>query len=373
MKIALVHDYLSQDGGAERVLKALHEIWPEAPIFVLFHDPKKINYVNRDNIKESFLAKMPFVRSSFEWYLPWMPAATERHDLRDFDIVISSTSAFAKGVITPPGTLHFSYCHTPPRYLWADSVDYVADLKKGWLVKTLLPNILHRLRLWDKMSADRVDYFIANSKTVARRIEKYYRRPSEVIHPPVDTVQFKISPKIGEYYLSGGRLVPYKRFDIIVAAFNRLGWPIKIFGTGPEFNRLRKRAKTNIEFLGQISEDQKRELLSGARAFINPQLEDFGLTVVEALSSGRPIIAYAEGGAAETIVPGVSGVFFYCQNWESLLNALLNFNYENWDSARIREQAERFDSTVFKEKIKRFVEDRWEEYQNKMHQPALIH
>ncbi|MDD2758067.1 MAG: glycosyltransferase [Patescibacteria group bacterium] len=372
MRIALVHDYLSQDGGAERVLKALHEIWPEAPIFVLFHDRKKINYFDREKIKESFLAKMPFVRSAFQWYLPWMPAATERHDLRDFDVVLSSTSAFAKGVITSPGTLHISYCHTPPRYLWADSLDYVSDLNSGRLVKIFLSNLLHRLRLWDKMSADRVDHFIANSRTVSRRIEKYYRRPSEVINPPIEADQFKISADVGDYYLAGGRLVPYKRLDIVVSAFNRLGWPLKIFGDGPELPRLKKHAKNNIRFLGQISEEEKKELMSRARAFINPQTEDFGLTAVESMASGRPVMAFADGGATETIVPGVTGVFFYQQTWEALLDTLLNFNFSHWDSARIREHARQFDTVIFQEKIKRVVGDHWEDFRKKMTQPALI-
>lgn len=372
MKIALVHDYLSQDGGAERVLKALHEIWPEAPIFVLFHDKKKINYFDNEKIKESYLAKMPLVTKAFQWYLPFMPSATECHDLRDFDVVLSSTSAFAKGVITPPGTLHISYCHTPPRYLWADSLEYIADLKRAPMIKSFLPRLMHRLRLWDRLSSDRVDHFIANSKTVERRIRKYYRRESNVINPPVETEKFFISKDISDYYIAGGRLVPYKRFDILVSAFNRLRWPLKIFGDGPEINRLKKIAKPNIEFLGQIAEEEKNKLLSRARAFINPQIEDFGITTIEAMSSGRPIIAYGDGGAAETVKENETGVFFKRQNWESLYTALLNFNYENWDSDSIREHAGQFDSKIFKTKIHNFTISKWEEYQNKFHQPTML-
>lgn len=372
MKIALVHDYLSQDGGAERVLKALHEIWPEAPIFVLFHDKKKISYLNKEKIKESFLAKMPFVKSTFQWYLPWMPAATEHHDLRNFDVVVSSTSAFAKGVITPPGTLHISYCHTPPRYLWADSSEYIAELNHSPLIKTFLPGVLHRLRLWDKMSADRVDYFIANSKTVEQRIRKYYRRQAVVIHPPTEIDKYKISNQIGDYFISGGRMVPYKRFDLLISAFNRLGLPLKIFGQGPEMDRLQKHAKSNIEFLGVINEEKKAELLSRARAFINPQIEDFGLTAIEAMASGRPVIAYNDGGATETILAGETGLFFHEQTWESLFDAVLKFNYENWDSATIRRQAENFGTDVFKEKMRRLINDYWEEFEKNMKQTELI-
>jgi glycosyltransferase involved in cell wall biosynthesis len=366
MRIALVHDYLSQDGGAERVLKTLQEIWPEAPIFVLFHDRDKIGYFDKEKIHQSFLAKMPFVRSAYTWYLSLMPAATEQFDLRDFDVVLSSASAFAKGVIVKPGTLHISYCHTPPRYLWSDTMEYVAGLRSNLAIRALLPNILHRLRLFDRMSADRVDYFVANSHTVRERIKKYYRREAEVIHPSVDVDSFRIADKTGDYYVSGGRLVPYKRFDILVAAFNRLNWPLKIFGDGPELKRLKYHAKPNIEFLGQIPEEQKRELLSRGRAFINPQIEDFGLTAVEAMASGRPVIAYGKGGAAETVVPGVSGVFFERQNWESLLDTLLKFNHENWDSGRIREQAKKFDTPVFKEKIKNFVDEKWKTFSREL-------
>jgi len=277
MKIALVHDYLSQDGGAERVLKAMSEIWPDAPIFVLFHDAKKIPYFKSERVRESFLAKWPRVKTAYQWYLPWMPMAMEKHDLQGFDVVLSSSSVVAMGVITTPHTLHISYCHTPPRFLWADTHKYVADLKYNPIIKSFLPGIIHRMRLWDKMSADRVDHFVANSKTVAGRIAKYYRRASEVIYPPADMSNFKINGEIGDYFLAGGRLVPYKRMDLIVEAFNRLQWPLKIFGVGPEYQRLKKHSRSNIEWLGMIDEVAKSTLMSQARAFIHPQLKIWAL------------------------------------------------------------------------------------------------
>lgn len=371
MRVALVHDYLSQDGGAERVLKAMHELWPEAPIFVLFHDQQKINYLNQERIRESWLAKMPYIKSAFQWYLPFMPGATERFDLREFDVVISSSSAFAKGVITRPETLHISYCHTPARYLWADTHEYLAELRQNRLVKALLPQLIHSLRLWDKMSADRVDHFVANSKTVQHRILKYYRRPSEIIYPPVETDKFHVAKEPGNYFVAGGRLVPYKRLDLVVQVFNRLKWPLKIFGTGPELNNLKKYSKPNIEFLGRVSEETKAELLSGALAFLHPQLEDLGITAVEAMAAGRPVIAYAQGGATETVTPGETGVFFYRQQWESLLDTLLNFRPENWDSAKIRERAEHFSAPNFKQNLKKYVEDRHEEFKKGLNQNAL--
>ncbi|MBI5222200.1 MAG: glycosyltransferase [Candidatus Magasanikbacteria bacterium] len=371
MKIALVHDYLSQHGGAERVLKAFHEIWPDAPIFVLFHDKKKIDNPGRAEVRESFLAKLPFGRTKYQWYLPWMPMATECHNLREFDVVLSSTSAFAKGVLTRPDTLHISYCHTPTRYLWTDTHEYIEDLKYNRLIKAALPRLIYHLRLWDKMSVDRVDNFIANSGTVRGRIQKYYRRESDIIYPPVDTHKFYINKNIGDYFIAGGRLVPYKRFDLLVQVFNRLRWPLVIFGTGPEYAKLKKHAKDNIRFVGGISDEEKAAFLSRARALVHPQVEDLGITPIESMASGRPVIAYPVGGASETVIPGETGVFFRTQSWESLLDTVLHFNYENWNSEKIREHAERYGVDLFKEKIKKYVEDRYEEFKQGLNQCAL--
>lgn len=372
MKIALVHDYLAQDGGAERVLKAFHELWPEAPIFVLFHDKEKITGFNENNIRESFLGRLPFIRSHFPWYLPLMPMATERYPLHQFDVVLSSSSSFAKGVITHPGTLHISYCHTPTRYLWFDANRYLSDLPYNFFIKSMLPPLIHRLRAWDFLSANRVDRFIANSRTVQKRINKYYRRDSDVIHPPVAVENFQLAPVLGDYFVAGGRLVPYKRLDLAIQAFNRLGYPLKIFGAGPELARLRDMAKPNIKFLGRVSDSAKAELFSKALAFIHPQLEDFGITPVEAMASGRPVIAYAQGGAAETIIPGETGLLFYDQSWESLLHAVLNFNPGEWDRQKIRAHASQFSIANFKNAIKNYVENSWEESTSGLRQSALI-
>ncbi len=371
MKVALVHDYLSQDGGAERVLKAFHELWPEAPIFVLFYDKKKIIGFENAKIKQSFISKLPFNKTKYQWYLPWMPLATERHNLHEFDVVISSTSAFAKGVLTRPDTLHISYCHTPTRYLWTDTHEYIEELKYNRLVKAFLPKLIHHLRIWDKMSVDRVDHFIANSGTVKNRIQKYYRRDSDIIYPPADIDNFEVSGEIGDYYVTGGRLVPYKRFDLVIQVFNRLGWPLKIFGDGQETENLRKLAKDNIKFLGRIDDREKARLLSRARAFIHPQVEDLGITPIESMATGRPVIAYPVGGAGETIIPGETGVFFKEQTWESLFDVILHFNYENWDSEKIRNRAEKFSADNFKDRTKRYVEDRYEEFRQGMDQCAL--
>lgn len=361
MKIALVHDYLSQDGGAEQVLRTFHHIWPEAPIFVLFNRPGSVPGFEDADVRESFLRWLPGARTRFQWYLPLMPMATENYNLREFDVVLSSTSAFAKGVLTRPDALHISYCHTPPRYLWTDTQEYVAELKYNRLVKAVLPRVLHNLRLWDKMSVDRVDYFIANSNVVRQRIQKYYRRESDIIYPPVLAKEYQpveVSA-VGDYYVTGGRLVYYKRFDLVIHVFNRLGWPLKIFGTGPHLAKLRAMAKPNIQFVGRVNEAEKAKLLAHARAFIHPQVEDLGITPLESMAAGRPVIAYGAGGVTETVVPGDTGLFFYEQNWESLLDTLVHFDYQAWDPAKIRARAERFDEDIFRDRIRNYVEEKY--------------
>lgn len=357
MKIALVHDHLAQDGGAERVLKAFQEIYPSAPTYVLVYNKKKANkaFLNKD-IRTSFIQNLPRGVKKYKWFLPLMPTAVERFDLREFDLVLSSASSFAKGVITKPETLHISYCHTPTRFLWSDTLSYVEELAYGPLVRKLVPLILTRIRIWDRMAADRVDQFVANSRFVQRRIKKYYRRSSEVIYPPIDTEKYKIADKIGNYYLMGGRLVAYKRFDLGIKAFNRLGIPLKIFGEGPELNTLKKIARSNIEFLGRISDEEKVRLFSEAIAFVNPQEEDFGMVMVEALASGRPVIACQQGGALEIVSPNKTGVFFEEQTWEALADTIINFKPEQFNPFEISQFAKTFDTKVFKDKIKVYVE-----------------
>jgi len=340
------------------VLRVFQAMWPEAPTYTLLYDPRRAHpaFASRD-IRTSFLQKMPFSLAKYQWYLPLMPHATESHDLSDFDVVVSSSSAFSKGVITRPDTLHVSYCHTPTRYLWSDTHSYVAELNAPRIMKMMLPFVLTRLRLWDRWAADRVDRFVANSTNVRERITKYYRRDADVIHPPVDTTSFTIAPRTDNFYLAGGRLVSYKRFDLLVKAFNNLGIPLKIFGTGPMFDKLREMSRPNIEFLGWVDPVTRAVLYSKCIAFLHPHEEDFGITAIEAQASGRPVIAYAKGGALETIIPGVTGKFINDQSWEELADAVIRFKPEEFDSTRIRANALQFDTEHFKEKFKKYVGD----------------
>lgn len=363
MKIALVHDHLTQDGGAERVLRVFQEIFPQAPIYTLVFDQKKLGkeFESR-KIKTSFIQRIPGGVKKFKWFLPLMPLATEKYELSNYDVVLSNSSALSKGVITRPETLHICYCHTPTRYLWTDTHLYIRELEYNRLVKKIVSLMLPKLRIWDRIAAARVDKFIANSKTVQKRIVKYYGRESDVIYPPVEVAKFKIYNQQDNYFLAGGRLVPYKRFDLVVRAFSKLGIPLKIFGEGPDYQKLKEMAKPNIEFLGKISDEEKVELYGKCLAFLHPQEEDFGLMVVEAMAAGRPVIAYRKGGALETVLDGITGKFFDEQSWECLAHTIIRFKPEDYKPDQIRVHALQFDVSEFKNKIKNYVEQSWQEF-----------
>jgi glycosyltransferase involved in cell wall biosynthesis len=356
MKIALVHEHLAQDGGAEKVLREFQGLYPDAPTYTLVYNRARAHpsFLQKD-IRCSFLQKLPFGVTKYQWYLPLMPLAVERYDLMPYDLVLSSASGFAKGVLTRPDAVHICYCHSPTRYLWTDSHEYITALPYPRFIKRLILLALPSLRQWDRLAADRVDYFIANSKTVQQRIRKYYRRESEIIYPPVDVNRFTISDTVDRFYLIGGRLVAYKRYDLAIKAFHRLGLPLKIFGTGPEEKRLRSMAKGTIEFLGKVNDIDLRRLMSRALAFIHPQEEDFGITAVESMAAGRPVIAYARGGALETVLPEKTGVFFEDQSWEALADAVLRFQPGMYDPRAIREWALTFSQERFAERIGSFL------------------
>lgn len=365
MKVALIHDHLAQDGGAEKVLKVFSDMFPDAPIYTLLYEEKNVTkYFKDKRIETSVIQKLPGGIKHYQWYLFFMPMAVEFFDLSSYDLVISDTSSFAKGVITKPHCLHICYCHTPTRYLWSDTHQYINELKYNKWFKKIISLILNRIRLWDRLAADRVDVFIANSITVQERIAKYYRRDSTVIYPPVETERFSvidISQQAQEekYFLAGCRLAPYKRVDLVVEAFKSLGssYKLKIFGDGVDLERLKMIAgkADNIEFLGRVSEDDKAKLFQGAQAFINPQEEDFGITVVESMASGRPVIAYRLGGATETIIENETGVFFDEQTSNSLVVAIKKFETLNFNPQDIRHHAEKFSVANFNKQISDFI------------------
>ncbi len=352
MRIALVHEYLNQFGGAERVLQVLCSMFPDAPIYTLFYDQEATGGVfNGREIRTSFLQKAPFIKTNHRLFPLFMPIAIEQFDFSDFDIVLSISASFAKGIITKPGTKHICYCLTPPRFLWDDSQKFMDEFGYPSFIKNAITPLISYLRLWDREASFRADKFIAISGFVKERIRKYYMRNAEVIYPPVNLARFYISPENKDYFFMAGRLVSYKKFDIAVRVFTKLGWPLKIAGIGPELKRLKKIAGKNIEFLGLVSDEKLANLYAYARAFIFPQEEDFGITPLESMASGRPVIAYRSGGAIETVIDGETGMFFYEQTEESLIKTLINFKEKDFDPVRCRLQAERFDTSIFKEAI----------------------
>jgi glycosyltransferase involved in cell wall biosynthesis len=366
MKVALIHDHLAQDGGAESTLRVFAEMFPDAPIYTLLYDKKYIEkYYQGRQVDASIIQRLPGGVKHYQWYMPFMPMAVEFFDLGSYDLVLSDSSSFAKGVITKPDTLHINYCHTPTRYLWSDTHEYINELKYNKYFKKIISLALNYVRVWDRHAADRVDVYIANSKTSQKRISKYYRRDSTIIYPHVEMEKFQISEEIEDFFLVGCRLVPYKRIDIVVEAFKKMpDKKVKIFGDGTDMPRLKAIAgeAKNIEFLGRVSDDKRKELFSKCQAFINPQVEDFGITVVEAMASGRPVIAQARGGALETVIPGKTGVFFKDQTPDAIVAAIQSFNSNLFDSKFIREHAEMFSKERFKREIKEFINKEWEKH-----------
>lgn len=367
MKLALVHDHLNQIGGAEHVLLTLRDVFPDAPIYTLLCDQRAVADFFRDaDIRTSFIERLPGGRRFFRWFLPLMPTAFEGMDLTKYDVILSSSSALSKGVLCHPHQLHICYCHTPTRYLWSDYHEYLEKLPEGKLARLILPSYLTRLRMWDYQAAQRVDRFIANSKWVAGRIKKYYGRDAEVIYPPIPTGYFHVGEGSGGYFAIISRLRPYKKVDLAIEAFNRLKLPLVIVGDGDDLPRLKAMAGPTITFRGPISEGEKRDFLANAIAFVHPQEEDFGITAVEAMAAGRPVIAFRRGGATETVIENETGIFFDEQTWEGLADAVLRFRArkDGWDSQRIRRNAEQFDAKVFRDRMKQYVDRAWNEFQS---------
>jgi len=366
VKIAIVHDFLNQYGGAERVVEALHEVYPDAPIYTSIYVQKNLPDIFKTmNIKTSYMQKLPFLKH-FKKYLLLYPSAFETFDLSKYDVVLSSSSAFAKGVKISNSTCHVCYCYTPMRFAW-NYGNYIGKENIGKLAKKCLPYFLKYLKLWDVKTSKKVDYFIAISCEIQKRIKACYSRESDLIYPPVNTRDFSVSSHVGDYFLVVSRLNGYKRIDLVVNAFNELKLKLKIIGDGPCRNSLEQIAGHNIEFLGKVDEISLRNNYAHCRAIIFPGEEDFGIVPLEAQSSGRPVIAFAAGGALETVIDGRTGIFFNTQSVESLIDAINRFlKLENtFDSSQIRANVIQYDKEIFKKAIFNYVNVKYEEFKKR--------
>lgn len=364
-KIALVFDWMTNPGGAEKVNHVFHKMFEEAPIFTSIYNKKNLKGFEKAKITTSFLQHMPFAKSKHQIYIGMMPYAYELFDLSEFDIVISSSHAAAKGIITKPETMHICYCHTPMRYAWDNWHTYIKEYKMNPIVKRIGKKRIHKLRMWDRLSADRVDHFIANSNTTKRRIEKYYSRHASVLHPMIKAKNFKIAKNTKGYFLAVGRLIPYKKFDLIIETFNKIGLPLKIAGTGNMEYELRRKAKGNIEFLGYVDDKKLRELYSESEALIFPQLEDFGITPLESMASGRPVIAYGKGGALDTVIDEKTGILFKEQTPLHLKAAIEKYQKikKDFNPEEIRKHAEKFDQKNFEKEFLSYLKEKWAKWQ----------
>ncbi|MBI3345530.1 MAG: glycosyltransferase family 4 protein [Gammaproteobacteria bacterium] len=383
MKIAIVHDWLTVYAGAERVLEQILHLYPDADLFSLvdFLPETQRGFIYNKPVHTSFLQKLPFARTKYRHYLCLMPYAIEQFDLSGYDLVISSSYAVAKGVITGPDQLHISYVYSPMRYAWDLQHQYLRETGldkgiKGWLAKW----VLHKMRLWDARTANGVDSFIAISHFIAKRIWKVYRREASVIYPPVDTTSFALHEQKEDFYLTASRLVPYKKIDLIVEAFN--GMPDKrlvVIGDGPDFKKIQAKANQNITLLGYQEQDRLKTFMQRAKAFVFAAEEDFGISPLEAQACGTPVIAYAKGGVLETI-RGLNdehptGVFFKEQNAAAIVNAIEEFEQarDRISAERCRENAMHFRQERFRQEFKAFVDAAWKNFQNSKFKKQATH
>jgi glycosyltransferase involved in cell wall biosynthesis len=362
LRVALVHDWLTGMRGGEKVLEVLCELYPDATLHTLLHNKGAMSpTIEGMKIQTSFVQNLPFREERYRYFLPLFPRAIESFDFSGYDLILSSSHCVAKGAKPVGNALHLCYCHTPMRYVWDQYNEYFGKGRAGTVTRSAMSLIAPGLRKWDVESSSRVHFFVANSEHVARRIERYYSRAADVIHAPVDCSQFRISEGPLMYYLIVSALVPYKRIDLVIDAFNELGERLVIVGSGPEERRLKARAASNIEFLGWEKDESLVKFYSGCKALIFPGVEDFGIVPLEAMASGRPVIAYAAGGALETVVgsgDNPTGVFFHEQSVSALKKALKEFESMQFDPHAIRKHAEKFDRKRFKQKLHEYITDK---------------
>ena len=365
MRVALVHDWLTGMRGGERCLEVFCELFPDADLFTLLHVPGAVTpVIERRRVVTSFIQRMPDAARSYRRYLPLFPLAVSRFDLEGYNLILSTSHAVAKGVRVPTGALHVCYCFTPMRYVWDLYPDYFGD-SAGRLTRAVMPPVAAALRRWDRRTASGVHHFVAISRFVADRIHRVYGRASDVIYPPVDVARFRIEEPTGDFYLVVSALTPYKRIDLAVEAATRLGRRLLVVGSGPEARRLGARAGGGVEFLGWRDDARVADLYARCRALIFPTVEDFGITPLEAMASGRPVIALGQGGALETVVPPGSddpptGLFFAPQTSEALIEGIGAFEAApgRFEPKQLRRRAEAFDRPLFKERVKAYLEAR---------------
>lgn len=357
MKIAIVHYWLVGMRGGEKVLESLCELFPQADIYThIYSSDACSSIINRQRVYTTFIAKIPGAIKNYQRFLPLMPLALEQLDLSNYDLIISSESGPAKGIIAAPHAIHICYCHSPMRYIWDMYHDY--RKRAGIVTRMLMPLFAHYLRIWDVTTSNRVDYFIANSQYVAKRISKYYHREASVIHPPVDMTGFSLADRAEDFYLMVGQLVPYKRADLAVEAFNQSGKKLVIIGDGELAPSLRLQARPNIELLGRQPDAVIRDYYARCKALIFPGVEDFGIVPLEAMASGRPVIGFAKGGLLETVVDGKTGIFFHQQTAQSLNKAVEKYEQtvHTFISGEIRDHASKFDKEIFKRSVSDFID-----------------
>lgn len=372
MKKALIHDWYYVNGGAEKVLHSINNLWDDFDHYALidFLPKKDRKYVfsgNSDKVNTSFIQKLPTAKSNHRKFLQLFPMAIEQFDLSKYDLIISSSASIAKGVMTNANQLHISYVHSPMRYAWDLYYQYLNDANltsglKGWYAK----KVLHKMRTWDVINTNRVDYLVANSQYIAKRIKKIYRRNAEVIYPPVDIANFSLETNKEDYYLTASRMVSYKKIDIIVDAFSKIpNKKLIVIGDGPEMTKIKLKATKNIELLGYVSNSILLQTIQKAKAFIFAAEEDFGIAPVEAQACGTPVIAYGKGGALETITEGKSGLFFNQQKPQSIMDSVSEFEKINFDPEIVRDNSQKFSKERFEREFKGFVDKKIQEFYNK--------
>jgi glycosyltransferase involved in cell wall biosynthesis len=367
MKLALVHDWLNQRGGAEDVLETLVGLYPESPVYTSIYAPEIMPASYRTwDMRTLWMDRLPGIHRHHQPYLPLYPLAWDGLDLSAYDVVLSNKSGFCHGFQTGGKALHVCYCLAPTRYVW--NLDaYIAREGFSKPVEFVLRPLIQMMKRWDYTAAQRVDHFIAISTEIQERIRTYYDRDSVIIFPPVDTARFVPSGEVDDYYLVLSRLIPYKRIDLAVQAATRLGLPLKVGGKGRDMERLRAMAGPTVEFLGYVPDDALPGLMGRAKALIFPGLEDFGIVPVQAEAAGRPVIAYGGGGALDTVIPGQTGELFHELTVDALCEVLARFDAESYAPAAIREHALRFDTQVFARQITSYVEQAWDERQARQH------